>query len=80
VGDKDSRHSTLARGEDQRVSVSWAPAARYVSAPFPKGTQVGEVEVTLDSRPLAAIPIVTQAAVDRGGIFKRLKDRIERAL
>ncbi|HUA33467.1 MAG TPA: D-alanyl-D-alanine carboxypeptidase family protein [Candidatus Binataceae bacterium] len=71
---------TLARGEDQRVSVSWAPAERYVNAPFPKGTQVGEVEVTLDGKPLAAIPIVTQAAVDRGGIFKRLKDRVERAL
>ena len=71
---------TLTRGEDQRVSVSWAPAERYVNAPFPKGTQVGEVEVTLDSKPLAAIPIVTQDAVDRAGIFKRIKDRIKRAL
>ncbi len=71
---------TLTRGEDQRVSVSWAPAERYVNAPFPKGTQVGEVEVTLDSKPLAAIPIVTQDAVDRAGIFKRVKDRIKRAL
>ena len=71
---------TLTRGEDQRVSVSWAPAERYVNAPFPKGTQVGEVEVTLDSKPLAAIPIVTQDAVDRAGIFKRIKDRIKQAL
>jgi D-alanyl-D-alanine carboxypeptidase (penicillin-binding protein 5/6) len=80
IGPESAVALTLARGEERRVSVSWAPNARYVTAPFPKGTKVGEVEVALDGKLQDSIPIVTQTAVDRAGIIKRLKDRIRMAL
>jgi serine-type D-Ala-D-Ala carboxypeptidase (penicillin-binding protein 5/6) len=80
IGPEGVAALTLARGEERRVSVSWAPAERYVQAPFDKGTKVGEVEVALDGKLQASIPIVTQSAVGPAGIFKRLKDRIRRAI
>jgi serine-type D-Ala-D-Ala carboxypeptidase (penicillin-binding protein 5/6) len=80
VGPETAPALTLARGDERRVSVSWAPSERYVIAPFPKGTKVGEVEVALDGKLQASIPIVTQNAVEPAGIIKRIKDRIGRAL
>jgi serine-type D-Ala-D-Ala carboxypeptidase (penicillin-binding protein 5/6) len=71
---------TLGRGENKRVNVSYAPAAKYLVAPVAKGTQVGAIAVTLDQKPYASIPVVTATAVKQGGLFKRLKDRIRRAL
>jgi serine-type D-Ala-D-Ala carboxypeptidase (penicillin-binding protein 5/6) len=80
IGPETTPAITLVRGQERKVSVSWAPNARYVYAPFPKGTKVGEVEISLNDKLWGSIPIVTESAVDRAGIFKRIHDRIMRAL
>ncbi len=80
IGPETTPAITLVRGQERRVSVSWAPNARYIYAPFPKGTKVGEVEISLNDKLWGSIPIVTESAVAEGGIFKRIHDRIMRAL
>ncbi|HYB91435.1 MAG TPA: D-alanyl-D-alanine carboxypeptidase family protein [Candidatus Binataceae bacterium] len=71
---------TVGRGEEKRVSVAFAPAAKYLTAPVATGAQAGELTVTLDGKPQESIPVVTQSAVARGSLFKRIADRIRRAL
>jgi serine-type D-Ala-D-Ala carboxypeptidase (penicillin-binding protein 5/6) len=71
---------TLGRGEDKRVKLAYAPATKYLVAPVARGRQVGAIAVTLDDKPYASIPVVTENAVAQGGLLKRLKDRLRRAL
>jgi serine-type D-Ala-D-Ala carboxypeptidase (penicillin-binding protein 5/6) len=71
---------TLGRGEEKRVSLAYLPSARHLIAPVAKGATVGELSVMVDNKPVAQLPVVTQAAVARGGFFKRLRDRIRLAL
>ena len=71
---------TLGRGEDKRVSLAYLPAARRLIAPVAKGATVGELSVMVDGKAAAQLPVVTQAEVARGGLFKRLTDRIRMAL
>lgn len=80
IGPETTPAITLVRGQERHVSVSWAPNARYVYAPFARGTKVGEVEISLNDKLWGSIPIVTEAGVSRAGIFKRIHDRIMRVL
>jgi serine-type D-Ala-D-Ala carboxypeptidase (penicillin-binding protein 5/6) len=71
---------TLGRGQDKRVSLAYLPVARQLIAPVAKGAAVGELSVMVDNKEVVQLPVVTQAAVARGGFFKRLRDRIRLAL
>ncbi len=71
---------TLGRGEEKRLTLAYQPAAKYLKAPVAKGATVGELVVMVDGKPAAQLPVVTQAAIARGGFFKRLRDRIRMAL
>jgi D-alanyl-D-alanine carboxypeptidase (penicillin-binding protein 5/6) len=80
IGPASAVSFTLARGEEKRVAAAWLPAVKFVEAPVAKGAKVGEVSVTIDGKPAAAVPIVAQAAVARAGFFKRMGDKLRRAL
>ena len=67
---------TVDRGEQNKVRVSSVITAKYLLAPVAKGTEVGELSVTVDGKPRASVPIETQTAVSRGGFVHRLADRI----
>jgi serine-type D-Ala-D-Ala carboxypeptidase (penicillin-binding protein 5/6) len=71
---------TIGRGEEKRVSLAYLASARRLIAPVAKGAPVGELSLMVDNKPVAQLPVVTQAAVARGGFFKRLRDRIRMAL
>jgi serine-type D-Ala-D-Ala carboxypeptidase (penicillin-binding protein 5/6) len=70
---------TVDRGQEGKVTLVWAPAARYLSAPIAKGATVGQMTMEVNGKPLETVAMVTQAAVARGGLFKRLRDRFRRA-
>ncbi len=67
---------TVDRGEQNKVAVACVIKAKYLSAPVAKGTEVGELSVSVGGKPRASVPIETQSAVSRGGFFHRLADRI----
>jgi serine-type D-Ala-D-Ala carboxypeptidase (penicillin-binding protein 5/6) len=67
---------TVERGKQGQVAAVYAANARYLRAPVSRGETVGELSVTQDGKPVASIPVVTQAAVARGGFFKRMLDRV----
>jgi serine-type D-Ala-D-Ala carboxypeptidase (penicillin-binding protein 5/6) len=67
---------TVERGKQGQVAVAYAANAKYLRAPVSKGDTVGELSVTQGGKPVASIPVVTQAAVARGGFFKRMRDRV----
>jgi serine-type D-Ala-D-Ala carboxypeptidase (penicillin-binding protein 5/6) len=69
---------TVERGQESKVSLQWTPATKYVDAPIAKGAQVGAVALIVNGQPQGSIAVVTQAAVARGGLFKRLRDHFRR--
>jgi D-alanyl-D-alanine carboxypeptidase (penicillin-binding protein 5/6) len=69
---------TVDRGQESKVGLIWAPAARYLSAPVATGQSVGQMTLEVNGKPLETIPVVTQTAVARGGFLKRLRDRFRR--
>jgi serine-type D-Ala-D-Ala carboxypeptidase (penicillin-binding protein 5/6) len=71
---------TVERGRQGAVAVAYAAKAKYLLAPVSKGDTVGELSVTQDGKPVASIPVVTQSAVARGGLFKRALDRVRMML
>ncbi len=69
---------TVERGQETKVTLQWTPSAKYLDAPIPKGAHAGDVALIVDGKPEDSIPVVTQAAVARGGFFKRLTDHLRR--
>ncbi|MGC1679265.1 MAG: D-alanyl-D-alanine carboxypeptidase family protein [Candidatus Binataceae bacterium] len=69
---------TVERGQESKVTLQWTPTGRYMDAPVAKGAQVGVVALIVDGKPQGSIAVVTQAAVARGGLFKRLRDHFRR--
>ncbi len=69
---------TVDRGQEAKVTLVWAPAARYLSAPIAKGATVGQMTMEVNGKPQETVAVITQAAVARGGLFKRLRDRFRR--
>ena len=67
---------TVERGKEKDVAVAYAARTKYLVAPVARGTQVGDVTITLAGKTVASAPVVTQAPVARGGFFKRVTDRI----
>ena len=71
---------TLGRGEENKVTVGFTPAVKFLVAPVRPGEHVGDLAVMLDGKPQSAIPIVTQAGVARAGLFGRIRQSIGRLL
>lgn len=69
---------TVGHGQENKVKLEWAPDARYLKAPVSKGQAVGQMTLEVDDKALESVPVITQAAVARGGFFKRLADRFRR--
>jgi D-alanyl-D-alanine carboxypeptidase (penicillin-binding protein 5/6) len=69
---------TVDRGQEGKVGLVWAPAGRFLSAPVAKGVAVGQMTMMVNGKPLETVPVITQAPVARGGLFKRLRDRFRR--
>jgi D-alanyl-D-alanine carboxypeptidase (penicillin-binding protein 5/6) len=65
---------TVGKGEEGKINVAWNPTARYMSAPVAKGAGVGQLAITEDGKQIDAVPVVTQASVQRAGFFKRVAD------
>jgi D-alanyl-D-alanine carboxypeptidase len=80
IGPSGEAVFTLGRGEENKVTVQFEPSVRYVPAPVHPGDPVGDLAVLLDGKPQATIPIVTKAAVERAGLFGRLRQKIGRML
>lgn len=70
---------TVGKGEEGKIDVAWNPATRYMSAPVAKGAEVGQLAITRDGKQIDSVPVVTQAAIQRAGFFKRLADHFRRA-
>jgi serine-type D-Ala-D-Ala carboxypeptidase (penicillin-binding protein 5/6) len=69
---------TINRGQEGKVTLEWAPAARYLSAPVAKGATVGQMTMEMNGKSLEIVPVMTKVGVAPGGIFKRLRDRFRR--
>jgi D-alanyl-D-alanine carboxypeptidase (penicillin-binding protein 5/6) len=67
---------TVLKGQESKVSLSAMFRSKYLVAPVAKDAEVGVLTVAADGNPQSSIPIRTKTAVGRGGLFKRLKDRI----
>ena len=80
IGPEGSAVFTLGRGEENKVTVAFAPAAKYLQAPVRKGDKAGDLAVMLDGKVQSTIAIVARAPVAEAGFFGRLRQRIRRAL
>ena len=64
---------TVPRGRYEALQASM-DVPRQLLAPIAKGQQVGTLRVRLDDALLVEQPLVALAAVEEGGIFKRMND------
>ena len=69
-------YATVERGKERQVTVSYIGNAKYLIAPIRKGDAVGQMVVMQADKQIATIPVVAQSSVARGGLFKRLGDKI----
>jgi D-alanyl-D-alanine carboxypeptidase (penicillin-binding protein 5/6) len=67
---------TVGRGEENKVSLTAMLGSKYLVAPVTKGMAVGVLTLSADSKPQSSIPIQTEAAIGRGGFFRRITDRV----
>lgn len=67
---------TVDRGQEGKVSLQGAFDSKYLVAPVAKEQKVGALVLMVDGKQQSTIPVLTQAAVAPGGLFKRLTDRL----
>jgi len=66
---------TIPRGTYAQLAASMKVIAE-LAAPLVRGTQVGEVNVSLEGRPLARSPVVVLTNVLDGGVWARVRDEL----
>lgn len=71
---------TVEHGQEGKVSLQGSLGAGYLVAPVRKGQRVGALVLMVDGKPQSTLPVLAQAAVARGGFFKRLADRLRMRL
>lgn len=76
IAPPDSIYVTLPKGEEKKIKLSGGLDVSYLVAPVAAGTRVGSLTMREDDRTLLSVPIQTQNAVARGGIFRVLADKI----
>jgi D-alanyl-D-alanine carboxypeptidase (penicillin-binding protein 5/6) len=67
---------TVEHGKEGKVTLAGSFAAKYLVAPIRKGQQAGTLVLMVDGKPQSTIPVLATAAVARGGLFKRMIDRL----
>jgi D-alanyl-D-alanine carboxypeptidase (penicillin-binding protein 5/6) len=76
VAPPGSMEITLPKGEEKKIKLNGGLDVSYLVAPVAIGTKVGSLTVSEDDRTLLSLPVETQTAVGRGGIFRVLSDKI----
>jgi D-alanyl-D-alanine carboxypeptidase (penicillin-binding protein 5/6) len=71
---------TVERGQEGKVSLSGSFDAKYLVAPIGKGQRVGSLILMVDGKPQSTVPMLATAAVARGGLVKRMLDRLRMRL
>ncbi len=67
---------TVGRGDEGKITLTASLSSKPLVAPIPKGTQVGELSITLAGKPISSVPLVTQVAVKEGGYVHEFLDSI----
>ena len=67
---------TVGRGDETRMTLAATLPSKPLVAPLAKGTQIGELTVTIAGKPISSVPLLTQTEVKEGGLFHRLADTI----
>jgi D-alanyl-D-alanine carboxypeptidase (penicillin-binding protein 5/6) len=67
---------TVEHGQENRVTLAGSFDAKYLVAPIRKGQQVGALVLMVDGKPQSTVPMLATAAVARGGLVKRMIDRL----
>ena len=71
---------TVEHGQESKVGLQGSFSTNYLLAPVSKGQRVGTLVLTVDGKPQSTIPVQAEAAVGRGGLLKRLVDRVRMRL
>jgi serine-type D-Ala-D-Ala carboxypeptidase (penicillin-binding protein 5/6) len=71
---------TVEHGQEGKVSLQGSFGASYLVAPVSKGQQVGALVLMVGGKPQSTIPVLAGAAVGRGGLLKRMVDRLRMRL
>jgi serine-type D-Ala-D-Ala carboxypeptidase (penicillin-binding protein 5/6) len=71
---------TVEHGRENRVTLAGSFDAKYLVAPIRKGQQVGALVLMVDGKPQSTVPMLATAGVARGGLFKRMIDRLRMRL
>ena len=67
---------TVEHGQENRVTLAGSFDAKYLVAPIRKGQQVGALVLMVDGKPQSTVPMLATASVARGGLVKRMIDRL----
>jgi serine-type D-Ala-D-Ala carboxypeptidase (penicillin-binding protein 5/6) len=71
---------TVEHGQENRVTLAGSLDAKYLVAPILKGQQVGALVLMVDGKPQSTVPMLATASVARGGLVKRMMDRLRMRL
>ncbi len=71
---------TVEHGQENRVTLAGSLDAKYLVAPIGKGQKVGALVLMVDGKPQSTVPMLATAAVARGGLVKRMMDRLRMRL
>ncbi len=71
---------TVEHGQENRVTLAGSFDAHYLVAPIRKGQRVGGLVLMVDGKPQSTVPMLATAAVARGGLVKRMIDRLRMRL
>ncbi len=75
VGTANNASITLPNGEAQKLTKQVNLNSPLI-APLPKGTQVGTLSLSLNSKLIQTVPVITLEQVSSGGWVKRIKDSL----
>ena len=67
---------TVEHGQEGKVTLGGSFSPKYPVAPIAKGQQLGTLVLMVDGKPQSTIPMLAAAPVARGGLLKRLVDRL----
>jgi len=71
---------TVEHGQESKVTLAGSFDAKYLVAPIRKGQQVGALVLMVDGKPQSTVPMLATASVARGGLLKRMVDRLRMRL
>ncbi len=75
-----SSYFTVDQGMERKLKLVPELTDKTLVAPLPKGTTVGQLTVLIGGKPASSVPIVTQTAVNEGGLLHRAVDSLRMKL